>query len=1005
MNRYFGAMHAVIERHGGKVEKFIGDAVMAVFGFPLLREDDALRAVRAAIDMRGTLQALNRELERDWGIALEMHTGVNTGEVAAGENPTGVSALIIGDAVNVAARLQQAAGPCEILLGPTTHDLVRGAVEAELAGPLTLKGKAEPIDAYRLLDMCAPHAAPTRRMDTPLVGRDDENGTLRTVFRRAVTQRLCEMVLVTGAAGVGKTRLLTEFVRTVQDEAGVAQGHCPSYGEGITFWPLGEVIRQAAGISAGDALSHAREKLAVMMAGDPDAAAVVEDVGHVLGLSHATVGPEVLFWAVRRLLETAARQRPLVVVFEDVHWAQPTFLELLAYIAAWTRDAPLLLCCTARPEFLETNPDWGAGSGNLTRIDLSPLSKGDSASLIGNLLGADTPPARAWSRVIDTAQGNPLYLQEMVSMLIDGGLVRRTSVGWAPSVPLQDVSLPLTLQALLVSRVDALDAADRRVIEVAAVLGPTFDRQPLLELGAAPGEEQLTATLDRLLAKGFLRERTGEPDSYTFLHTLLRDATYNYMSKDARAQLHERFADWSEATPRVERAGESDEVLGYHLERAHQLRAELRPDDGHSRRLAARAGAYLALAGRKAFSRGDIVAASNLLSRAVSLLPSADPLRLAVLPTLGEALMMTGDLEGAGVTLDQAFQEATERGDLAVLGHIVLVRTTQRLFTQPEGWVAAARSEVERAIPVFEELGDHLGLTRSWRLLSLIELNACRYAATGDAMDKSAEFARLAGDRREELESLSWLPLPLFAGPTPAPEGIQRCREILDRAEGDRKVEGSVLLIRAALEAMTGEVDTARTTLASAREAFEDLGLEFWIAGPVSQFAGWIELAAGDPVAAERQLRPGYEALREMGESSWLSTVAAFIARATFAQGHYEEAREFARITLEMADGQDVYSQVLGRGVEARTLCLHGAPGEARRLAEEAVQLAAGTDCLQLQADALMDLAQIHWSQEELTDALRLAQEALRLHERKGNMLAAQETRAELERLSSRMAP
>ena len=1005
MNRYFGAMQAVIERHGGKVEKFIGDAVMAVFGIPRLHEDDALRAVRAAVDMRDTLAALNRELEREWGIALEVHTGVNTGEVATGEGPAGGSTLVLGDAVNVAARLQQAAGPGEILLGPTTHRLVEGAVVSELLGPLTLKGKAEPIDGFRLLGMRAAHAAPTRRMDTPLVGRGDEYDTLTAVFERAATQRACQVVLVTGLAGVGKSRLITEFIRTVQTEAAVAQGHCPSYGEGITFWPLGEVIRQTAGILPDDALPLAREKLAAVVAGDVEADAIVEDVGHVLGLTQATVGPEVLFWAVRRLLEAAARRQPLVAVFEDVHWAQPTFLELIAYIAAWTRGARLLVCCTARPEFLEANPDWGAESGNVTRIDLSPLSEADSASLIGNLLESETAPGRAWSRVIDAAQGNPLYLQEMVSMLIDDGLIRRTSGGWVPSVPLQDVSLPLTLQSLLVSRVDALEAADRRVIEVAAVMGTAFDRQPLQELGAAAGEQELTERLVRLLDKGFLRDDTGERASFAFQHALLREATYNCMSKEARAQLHERFADWLERTPQAERAGESEEVLGYHLERAHRLRAELHPEDAHSRRVADRAGGYLARAGRKAFSRGDVVAASNLLSRAVDLLARDDALRLAVLPNLSEALMMTGDLEQAGVTLDEAFREATERGDLAVLAHVVLVQTTQRLFTQPEGWVESARSEVERAIPIFEELDDHLGLARSWRLLSLIELSACRYAATGEAMDRSAEFARLAGDRREELESLSWLPLPLFAGPSPAAEGIQRCQQILDRAEGDRRVAGSVLLIQAALEAMTGDVDAARTTLASAKEAFEDLGLQFWIAGPVAQFAGWIELAAGDPVAAERALRPGYEALRQMGESSWLSTVTAFLARAMLAQERYDEADEFARITVETADSQDIYSQVLGRGVKSRTLCVRGATAEARLLAEEAVQLAAGTDCLQLQADALMDLAQIHWSQHERDDALRIAQEALRLQEQKGNMLAARGARAELGRFASHPAP
>ena len=1004
MKRYVGTMQAVIERHGGSVEKFIGDAIMAVFGIPRMHEDDALRAVRAAIGMRDALDVLNLELEREWGISLEVHTGINTGEVATDESRGRGGVLLLGDAVNVAARLQQAAGRREILLGPSTQRLVEGAVESELLGPIALKGKSEPIEVFRLLGMRAAHAAATRRMDTPLVGRQDDYATIVAAFERAVASRSCQMVLVTGIAGVGKTRLVTEFVRTAQADATVVQGHCPSYGEGITFWPLGEVIRQTAGITAEDALPDARDKLAAVVAGEADADAIVEDLGHLLGLTQTTVGPEVLFWGVRRALEAVARRRPLVAVFEDIHWAQPTFLELLGYIAEWTRDAPILLCCTARPEFSEANPDCGE-SGIVSRIDLSPLSQADSAALVGILLESDTAPERAWNRLIEAAQGNPLYLQEMVSMLIDDRLIRRTTAGWVPSVPLQDVTLPLTLQSLLVSRVDALETGDRQVIDVAAVMGTEFDRRPLLPLGAADNEQQLREALDRLIAKGFLRTTTTGEEGLAFEHALVREATYNSMSKEARARLHEQFADWLERTPQTERAGESEEVLGYHLERAHQLGAELHPHDQHSRRLADRAGGYLARAGRKAFSRGDMVAAANLLSRAVNLLGPDDPIRLAELPTLSEALMMTGDLERAGATLDQALAEATERGERAVLAHVVLVQTTQRLFTQPEGWVEAARREVERAIPVFEELDDHLGLAHSWRLLSLIELSACRYAATGEAMDRSAHYARLAGDRRQELESLSWLPLPLFAGPTPVPEGIRQCQEILDRAEGDRKVEGTVLLIRAALEAMADDVDAARMTLGAAKEAFADLGLQFWIAGPAAQFGGWVELTAGDPVAAERELRPGYEALRQMGESSWLTTVTAFLARSMFAQERYEEAEEFARMTIETADSQDVYSQVVGRGVKARTLCVRGSVAEARALAEEAVQLAAGTDCLQLQADALMDLAEILRSQNQFEEAVRAAGEALRLHERKGNMPAARAARGQLGTLSSAAAP
>ena len=1001
MSHYFETMRAVIERHGGTVEKFIGDAIMAVFGIPRLHEDDALRAVRAGLEMREALVELNRELDAEWGITLEVRTGINTGEVVTGQSDSG-DALVLGDAVNVAARLEQSAPPQEILLGPATYRLVKGAVEAEELAPVQLKGKGDPITAYRLVRVVSRSSPRVRRLDTPLVGRADEMSELRAVYERVAAGRTCHLVTLLGPAGVGKTRLVAELVRSLGRDATVVQGQCPSYGEGITFWPAAEVVREAAGVLADDSLDEARAKLAVLVEDDPDAAAIVDQAGQLLGLTQETVGSEEIFWAVRRLLENVARDRPLVVVLEDVHWAQPTFLDLVEYIVDWSRDAPILICCTARPELLDRHPKWCEGRPNASRLHLDTLSDGDSTSLIRNLLQRGKLAERARARIVATARGNPLYLEEMLSMLIDDDLLRPEDGGWVLASDLQDIRLPLTLQSVVASRLDLLDPEARQVIEVAAVMGTRFSRSALFELIPDQPHGAVRNHLRGLLDKELLgADASGvQEGTLVFHHALTREAAYGSMSKEARADLHERFADWLEATGSDGPLGPQEEVLGYHLEHAFLLGQELKPVDDHARTLARRGGEHLASAGRRAFARGDVVAAENLLSRALALLPAGGASRLSFLPNLSEALMMLGELGRAEAVLEEAHQAAAAAGDRALEANVQLVRTTQRLFTQPEGWADQARRDVERAIPVFEEVDDHLGLARSWRLLGLMDVTRGQWASAGEAMDRAAAHARSGGDRREELESLCWLPLPLFLGPLPADQGLARCQEIIERAEGDNRVEANVLLIRGTLEAMRGDVGQARQTHAQARSIYEDLGLRFWIAGPLVQFRGWVELLAGDPAAAEQELRAGYEALQHMGESSWLSTVAGFLGQSRLAQGDLDEAERFAVIGNETAGAEDVYSQVVARGVRTRVLCRRGEIAEAEALGQEAVTLAAATDCLHLHGDALLDLAEARLHGQGAAAAAALADDALRLYLKKGNELAAGRLRAQLSNLA-----
>ncbi len=468
---YFSAMRQVLERHGGTVEKYIGDAIMAVFGLPRLHEDDALRAVRAASDMRTALQELNLRLEATWGVSLETRTGVNTGEVVAGDPGMG-QRLATGDTVNVAARLEQVAPHGEVLLGETTFRLVKDAVTAEPVEPLELKGKAKRVAAYRLIGVGRSEAI-TRRMDRPVVGRDEELGRLLDAFDRALGSSHCEIVTVLGQAGIGKSRLIEEFVRHVDDRALVLKGRCLSYGEGITFWPIAEALRQAAGILPDDQEDEARDKLWSLIGAEREDAAV--RIGSLMGFGSGSYGKDELLWSVRAVLETIARRRPLVMIFDDIHWAEQNFLDLVEYVADSSGDVPLFILCAARHELLEEFPGFLAGRDGADRIELRELSRRDTARVLGNLVGDLQLPGNLEDRILSVADGNPLFAEQMISMLIDSGVIREQGGRWEFAGGSEDVAVPPNVSSLLASRLDRLVPLERSVVERAAVIGLEFE--------------------------------------------------------------------------------------------------------------------------------------------------------------------------------------------------------------------------------------------------------------------------------------------------------------------------------------------------------------------------------------------------------------------------------------------------------------------------------------------------------------------------------------------------
>jgi class 3 adenylate cyclase len=543
MTHYFEAMSEAITQHGGRVEKFIGDAVMAVFGLPRVHEDDALRAVRAARAMQHALVEINSELETRYGVRLTNRIGVNTGEVVAGD-PTQGQRLVIGDPVNVAARLEQAAGDSEVLLGELTYRLTRDFVEVDDVEPLELKGKSERVAAYRLRDL-------RRARDVPegahreLVGREAELSALREAFEACSERRSSSLVTLLAEAGAGKSRLIGEFIGGLREGAVVGRGRCLPYGRGITFWPLIEIVRELAEIQDDDAPEAAHAKLSAI-AGDR-AEDVVERIGSVMGLLDRQFPIEEVFWATRRLLEIVAATRPLVVCFEDIHWAELTLLDLIEHLRLSEADVPMMIVCGGRPTLIEIRPNWPPVSDDLV-IRLGPLSDEQSARLVESLLGEADLPDELSDRIICAAGGNPLYVEQILSMLIEDGVIRRDGDRWGTAVDHADLRIPPTIQALLAARLDLLSDGERGVIEPAAVIGHIFVRPAVEALVPDQLAPEVHAQLASLSEKQLVHPdaEVGEA-GYRFHHILIRDAAYQSLLKRTRAVLHERFVEWRSA--------------------------------------------------------------------------------------------------------------------------------------------------------------------------------------------------------------------------------------------------------------------------------------------------------------------------------------------------------------------------------------------------------------------------------------------------------------------------
>jgi class 3 adenylate cyclase/tetratricopeptide (TPR) repeat protein len=977
MERYFEEMRSVLEKHGGTVEKFIGDAVMAVFGIPIVHEDDALRGVRAAAEMRERLAALNKEFEGERGITIAVRTGVNTGEVVAGDPAEG-QAFATGDAVNVAARLEQVAEPGDILLGPLTHQLVREAVRTEPPEPLELKGKTGAFEAWRLIEVLPDAPAFTRRIDAPFVGRADELARLREAFETAGSSETCQLITVVGAPGIGKSRLVRELVTSVGATARVVVGRCLSYGEGITYWPLAEIVRQAAG-------AETREGLTALLEGEGDGSLATERILSAIGVTDDPARTEEIFWATRILLERLARERPVIVVVDDIHWAEPTLLDLIEYLAGFAKGRVLVIC-TARPELFESRPDWTrAGT-----VELEALPDTQAEDLIDALLADSQIKATVREQIKQRAEGNPLFVEQMLALAAETGA--------------EQIAVPPTIQALLVARLDHLPGEQRAVLVRAAVEGRLFHRGAVSALLPEDDRDGLPGRLLTLARKALVRPDESlfpGDEAFRFAHALVRDAAYEATTKDLRADLHERFVAWLEENA-GERLSELEEILGYHLEQSWRYRKSLgEPAED----LARRAGERLADAGERAARRGDHVATANLLGRAFELLPPDDERRFELVLPLATSLVENGWLGEAETLFSTAVGDARTRGLEAVALAIEMEHKRFRSATDPAWSGADALAFVERALPVLEAAGDERGLAQAWRLVWQVHWNRGRLAAARDAARKSLAHAENADDPQLISDAYGGIGAPAWYGLDSVGEFYPHHERIHEwaRRSGHLSTEAVMLVVKGRIKLEQRCFEEGDALVEEGLEMLKELGLSLTGLAIGAEFT-YGELTR-DPAAVETHVRAAYDMLKAAGEKGIFSTMAGTLAWILARRGALDEAAAISRESEEAGSKDDIATQTFWRVARALVLAKEGRPDEAIALARDGVAVAAASEYAQFTAEARIALADVLRIADRPDEAVHELQEALRIYERKEFELSADAVRAELAELQSSGSP
>jgi predicted ATPase/class 3 adenylate cyclase len=1001
LDRYGENVRRVLGGSGAKVSKRHGDGFMAAFGIPELHEDDALRAVRAAVELRAAIGELSEELHRDRGVDFQIRLGINTGNVLVNVAAT-MEEELTGDAVNLAKRFEEAAGPGGILLGEETYRLVADAVRAEPAKALVVHGFPEPQDTWHLVDLLPERPGRLRRGNAPLVGRDLERNLLLGLFERVVAERSCHLASVLGPGGVGKSRLVDEFVDGLGTRATMLRTQCPQLGSSVTVWPMVEIVRQAAGISSADSPELARTRVANLVRGQERSELVAERVAQMLGIGAGTDAsrPEDTLWAVHRLLHARTRRQPLVVVIDDLQWADAILLDGIEQLVDLSQDTPILLICIARPdELLAYRQRWPGAKVNTLSLQLSPLREWEGEQLVNHLLGGKVDP-EVHALITERAQGYPLIVEELVANLRDENLLHAVEGRWALRLDVAGVgsrgrtSIPTSIHALLQVRLERLEASGRALIEAASVVGEQFHVGDLEALSQASAPAEVPPALQQLIRLDLVRPDhspatvplpPGSGAGYRFRHPMIRSVAYERMPQDRRARLHERYARWLAEQTR-DNPDQFDELVAHHFYESFRYASKLDPAADHTREVSGHAGErYTALA-KRAMIRGDVRLVQAWLGRAVRLLPDDHPARLWALPSLAEAQQVSGKLNEAAQTYQDLARSAAAVGNESLAMHAKIGGLHVTAVHDPRRFLADGRDQVELAISMFTRLGDSLGLAKAWHLLAYLDWTRGRLTLAEVAAKRALEFAQAAGDPFWEATVLGLHCVVLYWGPKPLGEVAERVHDVLGVAEasGRPSLQATALMILARVAAMRGDVDEARQLVRSADAITAEVGGQ----GLLPQARDYIsqalvELLAGELAAAEETLQDGYREL-EMRTGPRLN-LACMLARVLLLRGRYEEAEELTHTCEQIAAEQQLDVQVKWRSIRAVVLARRRELDEAELLAREAFQLADKTDQLDSRAEARVDLAEVLRLGGRSAEAARELQRAITLYREKGN--------------------
>ena len=864
VSRFFDQVSHSIVTHGGTVEKFAGDAVMAAFGVPLAHEDDAERAVRAAL----------ATLERVRQLGLEARIGIESGEVVADDSE---STFATGEAVNLAARLQAAAAANEILVGEAAARLLRDRVELEPIAPLELRGWRLPVNAHRVVCLAeAAGGAPVRGLAAPLVGREAELELLENTFERTRRARRASLVTIYGDLGVGKSRLAREFVDGLEG-ATVLVGRSLPYGEGVTYWPLAEMVKAASGITDDDPLDEAQQKLRAYCEDD----AVADLLGLAVGVLEALEGErsqQEIAWAARAWAEQLAQAQPLVLMFEDVHWAEEPLLELIEHLAAWVREAPLLILCLARPELLDVRPTWGGGRLRSTALELEPLQAEESEELVTALARRLELPLDV-DTVLAKTEGNPLFVEEMVRMLAENtrGSER----------------IPDTLQALIAARIDRLPAAPRVALQRASVMGRIFMAGALAHL--SPEIDDVGHCLEDLLIRDLVvrepRATISGEEAYKFKHVLIREVAYAGLSKTSRADLHHAFADWL-----GEKAGEElVEIRAFHLDQATRLLAEL--DGAAPEDLREQAAAALTKAGRRALSREALRSARKLLLRAVELAPTIERRYFA-----GRAAWRLADFPAVLVEMTEVAADAERAGERHLQGRALTSLAEATL--QHRADAISARQLAAHALEVLRDAEPEVQFEPLW-----VSAQVATWLGDYPAFERFAKHAltEARNAERKDLEALVIHGLAtayvLRLETTEAAPLIQRALELADES-GSMYSRASALAVKGWLELVSEFPAEAEADYAAAKELFAELGNSTREAG-MTMMVGRAAFAQGDIDRAEKLLRDAVRALKGIGDRGSLCEAQRALSMVLVQQDRLDEAERLALEARETVGPDD----------------------------------------------------------------------------------------------------